>query len=159
VTELRVALASDHAGALLKLELVEHVTSLGHEAIDLGGDPARSSDYPKAAFAVAKGVANGEYDRGILVCGTGIGMSIAANKVPGIRAALCHEGYSARMCREHNDANVLCLGQRVIGVGVAKDVVETFLITGFSHGENHERRMHQVHDFEVSKGATSEAER
>ncbi|MHB0875452.1 MAG: ribose 5-phosphate isomerase B [Anaerolineae bacterium] len=152
---MRIALASDHAGALLKLELVEYVNSLGHEALDLGGDPARSSDYPEAAFAVAEGVVRGTYDRGILVCGSGIGMSIAANKVRGIRAALCHEGYSARMSRDHNDANVLCLGQRVTGIGLAKDIVQIFIETPFSHGVNHERRMGQVHDYETT-GATTD---
>lgn len=153
---MRIALASDHAGALLKLELVEYVASLGHDALNLGGDPAHSTDYPEAAFAVAEGVVNGAYERGILVCGTGIGMSIAANKVQGVRAALCHEGYSARMCRDHNDANVLCLGQRVIGIGLAKDIVQVFLETSFSHGENHKRRMGQVRDYESGAGPVAE---
>lgn len=141
---MKIALASDHAGALLKAAMAEFVASLGHEAVDLGGAADRSSDYPGAAFAVAEAVAAGRYDRGILVCGSGIGMSIAANKVRGVRAALCHEGYSARMSREHNDANVLCLGQRVTGSGLAQDIVRVFLETPFSQGVNHARRIGQI---------------
>ena len=143
-----IALGSDHAGAALKKELLEFVASLGHEVCDLGADGSQSVDYPRFAFAVAKGVASGVYDRGILICGTGLGMSIAANKVKGIRAALCHECYNARMSREHNDANILCMGQRVIGSGLAKDVVQTFLETPFSNGANHIRRHKQISEYE-----------
>ncbi|NPV06600.1 MAG: ribose 5-phosphate isomerase B [Anaerolineae bacterium] len=146
---MRVALASDHAGAALKADLVDYVASLGHEAVDLGADGSCSVDYPDFARAAAEGVADGRYHRAILVCGTGLGMSIAANKVTGIRAALCHECYSARMSREHNDANVLCLGQRVVGTGLARDVARVFLETEFSQGPNHRRRIEQIAAYET----------
>jgi len=132
--------------------LVEFVTSLGHEAVDLGADGSRSVDYPEFAQQAAKAVAAGEADRAILVCGTGLGMSMVANKVRGIRAALCHECYSARMSREHNDANVLCLGQRVVGVGLARDVVGVFLEAEFSHGPNHQRRLDMIAACERASG-------
>lgn len=148
---MRIAFGSDHAGASLKKELLEFVASLGHEVADMGGEEFRSSDYPRVAFAVATAVASGQYERGILVCGSGLGMSIAANKVQGIRAALCHECYSARMSREHNDANILCLGQRVVGSGLAREVVQTFLGTPFSQGENHRRRLGQISEYEQSR--------
>ncbi|MGI6206916.1 MAG: ribose 5-phosphate isomerase B [Anaerolineae bacterium] len=149
---MKIALASDHAGAALKANLVEYVASLGHEAVDLGADGTCSVDYPQYALAAAEGVADGRYDRAILVCGTGLGMSMAANKVRGVRAALCHECYSARMAREHNDANVLCLGQRVVGTGLAQDVVRTFLETAFSEAESHRRRVGQIAAYETGAG-------
>ena len=152
---MKIALGSDHAGAALKRELVEYLSELGHDTVDFGADGSCSVDYPQYAFRVAQGVAEGIYDRGILVCGTGLGMSMAANKVPGVRAALCHECYSARMSREHNDANILCLGQRVVGPGLAKDVVEVFLATPFSQGENHLRRLGQVGQYEAQRGPDS----
>ncbi|MGQ9554374.1 MAG: ribose 5-phosphate isomerase B [Anaerolineae bacterium] len=148
---MRIAFGSDHAGASLKKELLEFVASLGHEVADMGGEESRSSDYPRVALAVATAVASGQYERGILVCGSGLGMSIAANKVQGIRAALCHECYSARMSREHNDANILCLGQRVVGSGLAREVVQTFLGMPFSQGENHRRRLGQISEYEQSR--------
>lgn len=149
---MRIVLASDHAGAALKADLAEFVTSLGHEAVDLGADGSCSVDYPQFAQEAAKAVVEGQADRAILVCGTGLGMSMAANKVRGIRAALCHECYSARMSREHNDANVLCLGQRVVGVGLARDVVRTFLESEYSHGPNHQRRLDMIADTERTSG-------
>lgn len=150
---MKIALASDHAGAVLKADLVEFVTSLGHEALDLGADGSCSVDYPYFAQQASRAVVEGKADRAILVCGSGLGMSIAANKVRGIRAALCHECYSARMSREHNDANVLCMGQRVVGVGLAHDVVQTFLEAEFSQGPNHRRRLDMIVEYE--KGSES----
>ena len=148
---MRIAIGSDHAGATLKGELLGFVASLGHEVADLGGRESQPSDYPLTATAVAEAVASGQHERGILVCGSGLGMSIAANKVSGIRAALCNECYSARMSREHNDANILCLGQRVVGSGLAQDIVQTFLDTAFSQGENHRRRLDQISRYEQER--------
>ncbi|NLT42216.1 MAG: ribose 5-phosphate isomerase B [Anaerolineae bacterium] len=145
---MKIVLASDHAGATLKADLVEYVASLGHETRDLGADGSCSVDYPQFAQQAARAVIDGRADRAILICGTGLGMSMAANKVRGIRAALCHECYSARMAREHNDANVLCLGQRVVGVGLARDVVRTFLEAQFSQGPNHRRRLDMIAESE-----------
>ena len=153
---MRVVLASDHAGAALKADLVQFVESLGHETTDLGADGSTSVDYPRLALETADSVAAGEFDRAILVCGTGLGMSIAANKVRGIRAALCHECYSARMSREHNDANVLCLGQRVVGTGLAHDVVQVFLETEFSEGANHRRRLEMIAAYERATSSPGE---
>jgi tRNA threonylcarbamoyl adenosine modification protein (Sua5/YciO/YrdC/YwlC family)/ribose 5-phosphate isomerase B len=137
---MRVAIGSDHAGFPLKLEIVKHFNEAGQGYHDFGTYDTAACDYPDFAQAVAEVVARGEYDRGILVCGTGIGMSIAANKVPGIRAALCHDIYSARQSRKHNGANVLCLGTRIIGVGLALEITEAWLETPFSQGERHLRR-------------------
>ena len=138
-----IAIASDHAGYALKKTLIEHLAAKGVAVDDLGcgGEPA---DYPVYAEKLCKAVAAGQYERGILVCGTGIGMSIAANKMPGIRAALCGDCFSAAMSRQHNDANVLCLGGRVVGAELAKMIVDTYLDTGFSNGESHIRRIGQL---------------
>ncbi len=135
-----IAIASDHAGYALKQTLIEHLTAKGVELEDLGcgGEPV---DYPVYAEKLCRAVAAGQYERGILVCGTGIGMSIAANKIPGIRAALCGDCFSAAMSRQHNDANVLCLGGRVVGAELAKMIVDAYLSTGFSNGESHTRRI------------------
>jgi ribose 5-phosphate isomerase B len=145
---MRIVVGSDHAGYLLKQELAEYARSLGHQVADLGTNGPASVDYTEFAFAVAESVAAGTHDAGVLVCGSGLGMSMAANKVPGVRAALCQETYTARMAREHNDANVLCLGQRVVGSGLAMDILGTFLSTSFSQGANHIRRLGQIERFE-----------
>ena len=137
---MQVAIGSDHAGFPLKLEIVKHFNEIGQGYHDFGTYDTAACDHPDFAQAVAEAVARGEYERGILVCGTGIGMSIAANKVPGAYAALCHDVYSAHRSRWHNNANVLCLGARVIGVGLALEIVEAWLETPFSEGERHLRR-------------------
>ncbi len=126
---------SDHAGYRLKLELVEHARKRGFTVRDLGTDTESSCDYPDFAHAVADAVARGE-GLGVLVCGTGIGMSIAANRNPKVRAALCADTFSARMTRMHNDANVLCLGSRVVGGGLAIDVLDAFLDASFEGGRH-----------------------
>ena len=138
-----IAIASDHAGYALKQLIIDHLTEQNIPVDDLGcgGEPV---DYPLYAEKLCRAVAAGQYERGILVCGTGIGMSIAANKIPGIRAALCGDCFSAEMSRQHNDANVLCLGGRVVGSGLAKRIVDTYLNTGFSHGESHTRRIAMI---------------
>lgn len=131
-----IAIASDHAGYDLKSTLVEELQTLGHEVLDLGTFDRESVDYPDFGKAVALAVADGRATRGIAVCGTGIGISIAANRHPGVRAALCHNETTARLSREHNDANVLALGARIIGAEVAKDCLKAFLDTEFAQGRH-----------------------
>jgi len=136
-----VAVASDHAGYDLKASLAEDLRGMGYEVLDLGTDAAdKSVDYPDFGHALAEVVSSGKCDRGILICGTGIGISIAANRHPGIRAAVCHDETTARLSREHNDANVLALGARMIGETVAKECLKTFLSTEFA-GDRHARRV------------------
>ena len=136
----QIAIGSDHAGFPLKLEIVKHFNEVGQGYHDFGTYDTVPCDYSDFAQAVVEAVARGEYDRGILVCGTGVGMSIAANKMPGIRAAQCHDIYSAYLSRRHNDANVLCLGGRAVGGGLALEIIEAWLETPFSRGERHRRR-------------------
>ena len=140
---MKIALGADHAGFALKQQLRESLERGGHTVIDLGPDSAQSVDYPDFACAVAARVAAGEADRGLLVCGTGIGMAMTANKTRGVRAVSCSEGYSARMSRAHNDANVLALGARVVGPGVADELVRIFLETPFEGGR-HARRVEKI---------------
>jgi ribose 5-phosphate isomerase B len=135
-----VFLGSDHAGLALKAALLSHLTAAGHTVVDLGPTEAKSVDYPDFAKLVCRKVLDTPEAAGILVCGTGIGMSMAANRMPGIRAALCLNEYLARMTRLHNDANVLCLGERVMGVGLAASVADVFLETSFEGGR-HQRRV------------------
>ncbi len=137
---MRIALASDHAAVALKSALVEHVRSLGHEAIDLGPDTTDSVDYPDFGYKLAQSVASGDADRGIALCGSGIGISIAVNRHPQCRCALVSEPLSARLSREHNDANILAMGARLIGPDMAKDCVSAFLSTDFG-GDRHARRV------------------
>lgn len=137
---MRIAIGSDHGGFGLKRQLAVKLRELGHEVIDLGADSADSVDYPDFAKLVCARVLDGSAEYGILVCGTGIGMSMAANRHQGIRAALCGDEYSARMSREHNNANVLCLGDRVMGKGLAESIVEVWLSTSFAAGR-HKRRI------------------
>ena len=129
-------IATDHAGYAVKAYVKEFVTSLGHEIIDLGPDSADRVDYPDFAKKCADAVIADEGSFGILICGTGIGISISANKVPGIRAALCHDHYTAMLTRQHNDANILCFGERVVGKGVIEDMIEVFANTEFEGGRH-----------------------
>ena len=142
-TQLRVALGCDHAGLALKQHLKGLLLQQGVQVEDLGTHDEASCDYPDYAHAVASGVAEGRYDRGLLVCGTGLGMSYAANRHPGVRAALCTNEFLARMSRAHNDANVLCLGARVTGVGVAEAILSAFINTPFD-GDRHTRRVSKI---------------
>ena len=136
-----IAIGSDHGGYALKQEILAHLKKRGVEVKDFGTYNEDSCDYPVYARAVAQAVTSGECERGILICGTGIGISIAANKVPGVRCALCGDCFSAQATREHNDANVLALGARVTGPGLALKIVDTFLDTPFSNDERHIRRI------------------
>ena len=134
--EKAIAIASDHAGYDLKSLLIEELKALGHEALDLGTHDSASVDYPDFGHALAEAIASGKAERGVAVCGTGIGISIAVNRHAGVRAAVYHDETSARLAREHNDANVLALGARLIGPEVAKDCLKTFLETEFSKGRH-----------------------
>ena len=141
-----IAIGSDHGGFELKKKLMEHLSERGLEYKDLGTYSSASCDYPVYAKAVARAVASGECDRGILICGTGIGVSMTANKVHGIRAALCGDCFSAEATRQHNDANILCMGARVVGEGLALKIADTFLDTPFSNDERHIRRISMIED-------------
>ena len=141
-----IAIGSDHGGFELKKKLMEHLRERGLEYKDFGTYSSASCDYPVYAKAVANAVASGECDRGIIICGTGIGVSITANKVRGIRAALCGDCFSAEATRQHNDANVLCMGARVVGEGLALKIADTFLDTPFSNDERHIHRISMIED-------------
>lgn len=145
---MKLAMASDHGAYQYRNELREMLENEGHEVIDCGCDGADSVDYPDYAKACAEKVANGEVDFGIVLCGTGIGISIAANKVKGIRCALCTDVTMARLTREHNDANMLSMGQRTTGIETCKDIVHTFLNTKFSEGPRHKQRIQKIHELE-----------
>lgn len=140
---MRIVVASDHAALALKARVVEWLRARGHEAVDLGPDAPGSVDYPDYALRAAEEVAAGRAEAGVLICGTGIGMSLAANKVPGIRAAVATDTFMARMARAHNDANILCLGARVVGEGLAEDIVEAWLGATFEGGR-HARRVEKI---------------
>jgi ribose 5-phosphate isomerase B len=141
---MRIALGADHAGFELKRDLAGAVAQLGHEILDVGTFTSAAVDYPDIAEAVATAIRNGQVDRGIIVCGSGAGVSVAANKFPGVRAAVCHDAYTARQAVEHDDLNVLCLGARVIGPAVARMLTETFLTATFSAEERHMRRLAKI---------------
>ena len=145
---LRVALAADHAGFELKQQLLELVRSLGHDAVDLGTDSTAPVDYPDYAVSLAEAIVSGAVDRGVLACGSGVGASVAANKVPGIRAGLCHDTYSAHQGVEHDNMNVLCLGSEVVGAELAADLVRTFLAAEFGGGERYVKRLEMIEDLE-----------
>jgi ribose 5-phosphate isomerase B len=144
---MKVIIASDHAGLELRRELVKALQELRVEVDDVGPTSTESVDYPDYARLVCRAVADGSDTRGVLVCGTGMGMAIMANKHPGIRAALCTDEFVARMARAHNDANVLCLGQRVVGAGLARSILEAFLATPFEGGR-HQRRLDKIREAE-----------
>ena len=142
---MRIALAADHAGYDMKRALAAALRAQGHDVLDLGTDSSTTAvDYPDSAEAVAAALRDRHADRGILVCGSGAGVSIAANKFPGVRAAVCHDCYTARQAVEHDDLNVLCLGSRVIGPALAADLVAAFLGATFSREDRHRRRVNKI---------------
>jgi ribose 5-phosphate isomerase B len=145
---MRIVLSADHAGYLLKNELAARLAQQGHEVLDLGTHSAAPVDYPDSAQAVASALADGQAERGIIVCGSGAGVSIAANKFPGVRAAVCHDTYTAHQAVEHDDMNVLCLGARVIGGALALELATSFLGAEFSGEERHQRRLDKILGFE-----------
>jgi len=145
---MNIAIGCDHAGYRLKEHVKRVLTDRGDTVIDVGSDSEQPSDYPDFAAAVARAVADRQADRGIMIGGSGVGETIACNKVPGIRAAQCHESYTAKFSRLHNDANVLCFGQRVIGLGQAEEILRVWLDTPFSGDERHRRRIAKIADLE-----------
>lgn len=145
---MKLGLSCDHGAFEYKEIIKEILTKEGHEVEDFGCHNTESVDYPDTASAVAKSVASGKNEKGIVLCGTGIGASIAANKIKGIRCALCSEPVSAKLTREHNDSNVLAMGQRVIGVEVMKEIVDVWLHTEFSQGERHMNRIRKIAELE-----------
>jgi len=144
---MKIAIGSDHAGFGLKEDLLEHLKGLNHDIVDCGTDTTASVDYPDFGEKVSKMVSSGEVERGILICGTGLGMSMVANKFPNVRAALCNDLFSAKMSRLHNDANVLVLGGRIIGKDLAAEIVRTWMSTAFE-GERHMRRLNKIKKIE-----------
>jgi ribose 5-phosphate isomerase B len=155
---MRVAIGSDHAGYRYKQVLADGLRDAGHDVLDLGTDGPQAVDYPDYARAVAEAVARGEAERGVLVCGSAVGVSVVANKVPGVRAGVCHETYSARQAVEHDDINVLCLGERVIGIEVARAVTEAFMRSRFKDEGRHLRRLEKLLDVERHYMTGSEAD-
>ena len=145
---MRVAVAADHAGYEMKRDMVAALTGQGHEVVDLGTHSAAPVDYPDSAQAVAQAIQSQDAERGICVCGSGAGVSIAANKFQGIRAAVCHDVYTAHQAVEHDDMNVLCIGARVIGPALAGEIVAAFLGAAFSGEERHRRRLGKILEFE-----------
>ena len=147
---MKIAIASDHGGYDYKQELIPYIESLGHQVLDLGCHGPASVDYPDYGIPCAQAVARGEADRGVVICGTGIGISISANKVPGIRCALCTDPVMVRLTREHNDANMLAMGGRIIGIELAKGIVQAFLSTEFSGGR-HKTRIDKIAQYEANR--------
>ena len=141
---MKIAIACDHGAYEYKEMIKDMLLGQGHEGKDFGTDSPASVDYPDVELPCAQAVASGEYERGIVMCGTGIGVSITANKVKGIRCALCSDPLSARLTREHNDTNMLAFGQRIIGSELAKEIVNVWLTTPFSNGERHKNRIEKV---------------
>ncbi|MDQ0162618.1 ribose 5-phosphate isomerase B [Bacillus alveayuensis] len=144
---MKVIIASDHGGMKIREEIKQLLEEMNIEYEDIGCECETSVDYPDYALPAAERVANGEFDRGILICGTGIGMSIAANKVKGIRCALVHDVFSAKATREHNDSNILAMGERVIGPGLAREIAKTWLTTEYAGGR-HARRIGKISEYE-----------
>lgn len=147
---MKLAIGSDHGGFRLKEAIKTYLLVHDYEVTDFGTESEDSCDYPDFALPVAEAVAKGEYDRGILICGTGIGIGIVANKVKGVRAALCHDTFSAEACRNHNDANILTMGERIVGEGLALKIVETFLNSDFEGGR-HQRRVDKIKALEENQ--------
>ena len=149
---MRIALGADHAGFPLKTEVVRFLEKEGHQVVDLGTHSTEPVDYPDYAKAVGQAVQQGQVERGILVCGSGVGACVAANKLRGIRAALCHDTYTAHQGVEHDDINVLCLGGRVVGPSLAFDILKAWLGARFSQGERHRRRVAKIVELEKIEG-------
>jgi RpiB/LacA/LacB family sugar-phosphate isomerase len=145
---MKIAIGSDHAGVALKKTLSDLLRTLGHEIIDVGTHSPDPVDYPDFAEKVGRSIVEGRTERGIMICGSGVGASVAANKMPGVRAGLCHDTYSAHQSVEHDDVNMLVLGERVIGPELARELVRTFIAARFTGEERHARRLEKVRDLE-----------
>jgi RpiB/LacA/LacB family sugar-phosphate isomerase len=152
---MRIAIGADHAGFALKQTLGDYLRQLGHTVTDCGTRSQDPVDYPDYAEAVAKTVLEGRAERGVLICGSGVGASVAANKLPGIRAAVCHDTYSARQGVEHDEMNILVLGARVIGEELARELVRAFLAAGFTAEERHVRRLAKIRALETRYGKSA----
>jgi ribose 5-phosphate isomerase B len=151
---VRVAVSADHAAVFMRRKVIEHLRAGGHDVLDLGiDDPDSPDDYPDRAADCGHAVVGRRADAGVLLCGSGAGASIAANKVKGVRAAVCHDSFSARQSREDDDANVICLGERVIGAGLALELIDRFLSSTFTGAERHQRRLDKVLALEAAFGA------
>lgn len=146
---MRLVIGSDHAGWTLKGAVVEHIKALGHEVVDVGSYDEKPVDFPDVARKVAGKITAGEVERGIMVCGTGVGASIAANKMKGIRAAVCHDVHSAHQSVEHDDVNVMCIGAQIVGSWLAKDLITAFLDAQFSTEEDFRRRVAKLHQMDA----------
>jgi ribose 5-phosphate isomerase B len=154
---MKIVLGSDHAGFLLRQKLAAALGEDGHDLLDVGTHSTEPSDYPDAAEAVARAVIEGRAERGVLICGSGVGASVAANKLSGIRAAVCHDAYSARQGVEHDDMNVLVLGGRVVGSALARELVRTFVAARFSGEERHVRRLAKLRALEAAHRGPTQA--
>ncbi|MEO8359352.1 MAG: ribose 5-phosphate isomerase B [Vicinamibacteria bacterium] len=141
---MRIAVGSDHAGFLLKQDIAEGLRKAGHDVVDVGTYSTEPVDYPDSAEAIGKAVVEGRAERGVLICGSGVGASVAANKIKGVRAAICHDGYSAHQGVEHDDMNVLVLGGRIVGPSLAAELVQAFVGAKYSNEERHNRRLEKV---------------
>jgi ribose 5-phosphate isomerase B len=148
---MKIAIGNDHAATALKFHVVEYIKSKGHEVINLGTDDYERTDYPRRGEAVARAVVSGQADRGIVLCGTGVGISLAANKVHGIRCACVSEPISAKMCRAHNDCNMIAFGERIVGPQTAEAIVDAFLETE-AEGGRHAMRVQQIMEIEARQG-------
>lgn len=146
---MRIAIGADHAGVDMKRDLAAILAQDGHEVTDLGTHSPAPVDYPDIAEAVGMALRNGQADRGILICGSGVGAAVAANKLPGIRAAVCHDCYTAKQAVEHDDVNLLCLGARIVGPALARELARTFLASSFSAEERHLRRLAKIDGLEA----------
>lgn len=144
---MKIVIGNDHAAPEMKKEIVAYLEELGHEVVNFGVDTTQSCNYPQIGEKVGRAVASGEYDCGILICGTGVGISIAANKVKGVRAAVCSDTTTARLVKQHNNANILAFGARIVGIEAAKDIVKTYLETEFEGGR-HQTRIDMIHAIE-----------
>jgi RpiB/LacA/LacB family sugar-phosphate isomerase len=152
---MRIAVGADHAGFHLKQEIAAYLPELGHEVIDLGTTSTDPVDYPDFAEAVAKAVIENRADRGVMICGSGVGASVSVNKLPGARGVVCHDTYSAHQGVEHDDMNVLVLGARIIGIELARELVRTFLAAKFTHEERHVRRLGKIKALEKRYGKST----
>ena len=144
---MKIVIGNDHAAVEMKMQIKQYIETLGHEDINVGTDKIESCDYPDYAYKACEKILNKEAEIGVLICGTGIGMSIAANKIKGIRACACSDSYSARLSREHNNANVVCFGERVVGIEIAKEIVKSFIDAKYQEG-HHANRVKKIMDIE-----------
>lgn len=156
---MKIAIGGDHCGFSLKKELIPYLERQGHEITDHGAYSTDPVDFPDVSRKVCEAIRNGEAERGILCCGTGVGAAIAANKIPGIRASLCHDTYCAHQCVEHDDVNLMTIGAWIVGIKVAEEIVDTFLQAEFSTDPDFRRRVDKLHDLEVWAAETVLAER